>query len=140
LDPWDEKKKISICNTPEDSPKVTGTDEGDNNDNIDDRRAFETPRQDKLKRRVTSKAKKSDKNMEKYLLKPGATKKRGKTFLNMEILRKESREQLLPTIQNPNNNLILSGVSSLLSYLIEEPPDTYVNNQAWDIFSVPGGK
>ena len=65
---------------------------------------------------------------------------RGATFVSLPASRKASLSKGARSVHNPNNKRVVTGLGVLLSYLIEEPPDVYVKNQSWDIFSVPGDK
>jgi len=62
------------------------------------------------------------------------------TFESLPTSRKNSRRSGGRSVHNPNNKQMIVGLGVLLSYLIEEPPDFYVKNLSWDIFSVPGDK
>ena len=149
LEPWMlsegliQRESLDPTSTPTSNPLLSAT---NNKDDIDESLAFATPRtQSKpfspaspASNSASSKNEKDD--VTKFMLRPSLVSKRGKTFTSMEDIRKKSLIENHATIQNPNNDLIISGMATLLSYLIEEPPDVYVKNQAWDIFSVPGDK
>ena len=65
---------------------------------------------------------------------------RGKSFITLEYARRDSKRSRRPSIHKPDVSKIASGLSLLLSYLIEEPSERMVKTQGWDIFSVPGDK
>ena len=154
LEPWMLSEgliqKVSLDPTPTSTSNslLSAT---NNKDDIDESLAFATPRfQSKplspaspaanLDSFHSASSKNEKDDVSKFMLRPSQVSKRGKTFTSMEDIRKKSLIEKHATIQNPNNDLIISGMATLLSYLIEEPPDVYVKNQAWDIFSVPGDK
>ena len=70
--------------------------------------------------------------------KPGGLSRRGQTFVSLDASRVEATRRA--SIHKPDNSRIVSGLSVLISYLIEEPTERCYQRQAWDIFSVPGDK
>mmetsp|Transcript_11318 Transcript_11318/g.23119 ORF Transcript_11318/g.23119 Transcript_11318/m.23119 type:complete len:584 (-) Transcript_11318:54-1805(-) len=70
------------------------------------------------------------------LVKP---KSRGKTFVSLPVSRRD-KSLRRRSVHKPDVQAIIHGLSIMLSYLIEEPPEKYIKKQSWDIFSVPGDK
>ncbi|GMH62528.1 hypothetical protein TL16_g05096 [Triparma laevis f. inornata] len=64
--------------------------------------------------------------------------RRGKTFVSLPMAKRV--EQRRSSVHKPDVQKCILGLGFLLSYLIEEPPEKYVKNQCWDIFTVPGDK
>lgn len=70
---------------------------------------------------------------------PLPQKTRGKTFVSLPVAKKDEKLRRR-SVHKPDVQTILHGLSILLSYLIQEPPEKYIKKQSWDIFSVPGDK
>ncbi|GMH93908.1 hypothetical protein TrST_g7943 [Triparma strigata] len=64
--------------------------------------------------------------------------RRGKTFVSLPMAKRVEKRR--SSVHKPDVQKCILGLGFLLSYLIEEPPEKYVKNQCWDIFTVPGDK
>mmetsp|Transcript_4281 Transcript_4281/g.8168 ORF Transcript_4281/g.8168 Transcript_4281/m.8168 type:complete len:590 (+) Transcript_4281:168-1937(+) len=69
---------------------------------------------------------------------PPHRQKRGATFVSLPVTKKQEHRR--NSVHKPDVQKCIAGLGFLLSYLVQEPPEAYVKNQSWDIFSVPGDK
>ncbi|GMH50798.1 hypothetical protein TrRE_jg4792 [Triparma retinervis] len=111
--------------------------------------AFQTPRSPRRNEREEAKVDRSlsadasnqalIENMDTCEKSKPKKKVRGRTFVSLPVAKRDEKLRR-KSVHKPDVQNILHGLSILLSYLIEEPPEKYIKKQSWDIFSVPGDK